>query len=515
MHKYPHHWRRSLSLIPRSGTRLSSNIGLNGLAQACPLVTNIILTPYLIGVLGPDGFGIWSLLFVLIATLTTLDGGVGASLTRFYAVHAARDDRVGSTRLFIGSLCVFLVAGLVITSVALAFAPAVVSRLHMAPSLRMQTTGMLGWLGPLVTLALASDSAEALLQANGRFLSLANITVASSAIYVVGVVLFTQSGDPFIALVPVTAARYLVILLGGLLAAARHLRLERPLLPAKPVRREFFHYATRMQASSLTSFFNGELDAFVIGALLPIRYVGIYAAGYQVASALRSLPLYAFPPILTRMTEAYARDGMDGAVGAFQALQPRWLPAVFGYGAVATAAASFGVQIWLGPHYLLGGLVAAVLMAGYSVHVGLTGMRTCFVRAVGQPGLETRYSVVITVLNMIFTVPLALLFGMVGVVSATAAALILASLYFMRLCRRLAGLHEDSLSRQWFATISVAALLTVTGEIFVAATPWRGMLGLGMAGIPALLGLGVLCGRTVRRSLAPLAAYHGSHNDHI
>uniref|UniRef100_UPI001EF64184 polysaccharide biosynthesis C-terminal domain-containing protein n=1 Tax=Frankia sp. CiP3 TaxID=2880971 RepID=UPI001EF64184 len=196
-------------------------------------------------------------------------------------------------------------------------------------------------------------------------------------------------------------------------------------------------------------------------------------------------------------------------------LQSRWLPAVFGYGAVATAAGSFGVQIWLGPHYLLGGLVAAVLMAGYSVHVGLTGMRTCFVRAVGQPGLETRYSVVTTALNVILTIPLALLFGVVGVVSATAAALILASLYFMRLCRRLAGLHEDSLSRQWFATISVAALLTVTGEIFVAATPWRGMLGLGMAGIPALLGLGVLCGQTVRRGLAPLAAYCDSHNDHI
>jgi hypothetical protein len=45
------------------------------------------------------------------------------------------------------------------------------------------------------------------------------------------------------------------------------------------------------------------------------------------------------------------------------------------------------------------GLTATILLAGYIVHVGLTGMRTCYVRAVGRRGLETRYSFVWMVTN--------------------------------------------------------------------------------------------------------------------
>jgi hypothetical protein len=44
-------------------------------------------------------------------------------------------------------------------------------------------------------------------------------------------------------------------------------------------------------------------------------------------------------------------------------------------------------------------LTATILLAGYIVHVGLTGMRTCYVRAVGRRGLETRYSFVWMVTN--------------------------------------------------------------------------------------------------------------------
>ena len=53
---------------------------------------------------------------------------------------------------------------------------------------------------------------------------------------------------------------------------------------------------------------------------------------------------------------------------------------------VAIAAIGFSVPIWLGDSYALSGAVAAILLAGYTVHVGLTGMRTCYVRAVGRPG---------------------------------------------------------------------------------------------------------------------------------
>lgn len=93
------------------------------------------------------------------------------------------------------------------------------------------------------------------------------------------------------------------------------------------------------------------------------------------------------------------------------------------------------VLVWLGPELALSGAVAAVLLVGYVVQVAFTGMRTCFVRSIGRPGLETRYSWCSTVVNLALTVPLTLLFGVVGVVMATSIGLVAGSLYLVVLCR--------------------------------------------------------------------------------
>jgi O-antigen/teichoic acid export membrane protein len=471
-----------------------------------PLLTNLVMTPYLIDVLGLDGFGVWALVIAFLATLTVLDGGVGASLTRFYAFHRARGDKAGIGRLVAGSLLLFLALGALISLVSFALAPIVVDRLTIPPHLEDEAVLVLRLLGPLVSLALLTNSATSLLQASSRFAALAAVTFGSSGTYVLGVVLLVGNSRSLPMLVVATTLRYVVLILGGLALAAREITFRKPLLPEASVRRDFRRYALRMQVSGITMVVNGEMDALVIGAFLPVRYVGLYMPGYQAAAALRSLPLYAFPPILTRMTGVFAEGGLPRAVAAFHALQARWLPAVLGYGAVATSAIGFGVEVWLGPGYGTSSLVAVVLMAGYTVHVAATGMRTCFVRSVGRPGLETRYSLVAMGLNLALTVPFAVLFGAVGVVAATAAGLAAASLYFVRLCGRVANLHDQLPSLRWLLATAFAVAVTVLGELLVRYTDLHGVLALMLAGVPALVGLAAIAGQMNRfsgRRLAP------------
>lgn len=473
------------------GRALVSGMGFSALAQSAPLLTNLALTPYLIHRLGLDRFGVWSLILVFLATLTVLDGGVGASLARFYAYHGARGDRDGTGRLVVGSVAVFLGLGALVTGLCALIGPAVVSVLDVPPRLMQEAERLLLILGPLLTLALVSNSAIALLQANARFRSLASVSAGSCLTYAVAVVVLVDGGQDLLLLAVLTTIRYLLVTVGGFCAGARHIRVRRPLLPQPAERRDFIGYASRMQLSGFTVFLNGEIDALVIAALLPVRYVGIFAAGYQAATALRSLPLYAFPPILTRMTHVYAAHGFAGAVREFHVLESRWLPAVLTYGAVTTTAVGPAVVVWLGPDLALSGAVAAVLLAGYAVQVAFTGMRTCFVRAIGRPGLETRYSWCSTVVNLALTVPLTLMFGVIGVVVATSVGIVVGSLYLVVLCRRLARLRERRLPRRWVPA-TVSALITAgAGELLVLRLGWHGALPLLLAGLPVLAGLGI------------------------
>ncbi|MFJ9114877.1 lipopolysaccharide biosynthesis protein [Streptomyces sp. NPDC102394] len=469
--------------------RLLPDVGFSALAQAAPQLTNLVLTPFLVHRLGLDRFGVWSLILVFLATLTVLDGGVGASLARFHTYHAARGDRVGTGRLVTGSLIVFVALGVLVTALAVLLSATLVSVLDVPPGLRGDVRRLLPALGPLLTLALTANSVSALLQANSRFRALAGVSVGSCVMYAVAVTVLVGQGGDLLLLALLTAGRYLLMTVAGLAVAAGHLRIRRPLLPLRAERREFGSYALRMQLSGFTVFLNGEIDALVVAALLPVRYVGVYAAGYQAAMGLRSLPLYAFPPMLTRMTQVFTTRGPRGAAREFRVLQARWLPAVLTYGVVVTGWVGLAVPIWLGPGLALSGAVATVLLAGYSVQVALTGVRTCFVRATGRPGHETRYSWCSTVVNLLLTVPLTLLFGVVGVVLATAIGITAGSLYFVHLCRRLADLRDVGLPRRWLPATVLAVVMAVSGALPVLWLGWHGVLPLLLAGLPVLAGL--------------------------
>jgi O-antigen/teichoic acid export membrane protein len=480
--------RRTLRALAGRPPELAVRIGFNGLAQLAPILVILALTPLLLDRLGLDRFGIWSLMLVLLGTLRLLDGGITASLARFFAMYAAREDRAEAGRLLVGALLCLALIGLVLTAIAFPLAPTLVDLLDIPTRLRDEAAVVLRWVPALAALALMSESAAALLVGNGRFRALALSMWTSAGAFAVGVVVLVQPDGDLDALVIATAVRFVVLMAGSLLLAAPHAAFQWPLLPSPATAREVVHYSSRMQVSALTGFVNTEMDALLIAAVLPVRYVGLYQIGMQVAAAVRSLPLYAFAPLLTRLTAIFRVKGRDATVAEFERLERRWLVGVLGYGAVAVAAVGFSVPVWLGDRHVLSGVVAAVLLAGYTAHVALTGMRTCYVRAVGRPGLETRCSTMWTAINIVLTIPLVFVAGVVGVVAATAFAGMVASLYFVSLCRREENLPLIPPDPRWWAISAAAVGITVLGELLVLYSGVDGFAGLALSGMPALAG---------------------------
>ncbi len=221
----------------------------------------------------------------------------------------------------------------------------------------------------------------------------------------------------------------------------------------------------------------------MIAAVPGVRYVGLYSIGLQAASAARSVPLYAFSPLLTRLTTTFRARGRDATAAEFDELERRWLPSVLGFGVVAVAAIGFSVPIWLGHTYVLSGITAVILLSCYIVHVGFTGMRTC-TRAVGRPGLEARYSTVWTVANGLLTVPLALLAGCSASSRrppATGAAASVILRLALPVYRAPAAAAPQA---ELVAYVAAAGVLTLLGELVVLHTALHGFVGLVVSGVP-------------------------------
>lgn len=477
--------------IPRP-SNLTVLVGFNGLAQIAPIVVAFALTPVLLHRLGANRFGVWSLALVILATLTALDGGVAASLARFFAVYDARKQRAEAGRLLTGALSFFGLLALAVGAVAFPLAPHIVPLLHMPSELRGETATVLRWLPLLAGLGLVSDATAALLEGTGKFRALSVTMLVSSAVFLAAVMVLVQPRAHVPILMLATGLRYAAATLTSLIFARRQLSFRRPLLPTRSTARELWRYSSRMQLSAATGFVNSQLDALVIAAIFPVRYVGLYSIGMQAASAARSVPLYAFPPLLTLLSSTFGRRGREAAAAEFDRMERKWVRGVFAYGVIATAAVGFSVPIWLGERYVLAGLTAAILLSGYIVHVGLTGLRTCYVRAIGRPGLETRYSLVWTVSNAAITIPLALVAGMLGVVAATALTGVAAAVYFVLLCRRRERLPVIVPGGRWWAWAAASVGMTVAGELVIRQLHVHGFLPLVLTGVPASIALGVL-----------------------
>jgi O-antigen/teichoic acid export membrane protein len=501
-------WRKLRTLAARR-PELAGRVGYNGLAQLAPVLVVLALTPLLLDRLGLDRFGIWSLALIVLNALRLLDGGIAQSLARFYAIHAAADERREAGRLLIGSWAFLGLIGVVLTLAMYPLAPTLADLLDIPPDLTGEATVVFRWIPGLAALALIAESTAAVLVGHGRFKALAAAMWASAAAFAVAVIVFVGEGAHLETLMIATALRFGALFAVSLALGARHVSLGWPPLPARATAREVGHYSSRMQVSALTGFVNWGVDGIVIAAVVPVKYVGLYQIGLQVASAVRSLPLFAFAPLLTRLTTIFRIEGRERTAAEFERLERSWFPGVFGYGMVAVGAVGFSVPIWLGDDFGLSGAVAAVLLAGYTVHVGLTGMRTCYVRAIGRPGLETRCSAVWTVVNIVLTVPLALLFGTMGVVSATAFAGVVASVYFVALCRREEHLPALLPDAGWWLVAALATTVTVAGEIAIFLSGIHGFGALLVSAIPALIGWAIVAAALQRsaRGVSLLPAF--------
>ncbi len=512
-------WRRLRALAAQT-PELAGRIGFNGLAQLAPMAVVLAITPLLLDRLGLNRFSIWALALVVLNMLRSLDGGISASLERFFAIHAAHNDRAGAGRLLLGSILFLALLGIAITVVFFPLAPTIVSLVNVPKGLEGEATMVMRWLPSLAALAIMGESTAALLAGNGRFRALAGTMWVSAGVFALAVVFFVDRGAHLETLMIVTALRFASLVVANLLLGARHLSIGAPFLPSRDAIREVAHYSSRMQLSALTGLINAETDALVIAAFLPIHYVGLYQVGMQMATAARSLPLFAFPPLLTRLTTIFRLQGRAAAAAEFVRLERGWLPGALGYGIVTVAAVGFAVPVWLGDRYGVSGAVAAVLLAGYTVHVALSGMRTCYVRAVGRPGLEMRSSAAWTAVNLVLTIPFVILFGIIGVVSATALAGASAATYFVLLCRREENLPILLPERRWWLLVAAGALITLVGELAIFHTGLHGYLALALTGVPALLAWALLT-RGLRRALRrvadaspieipPVAAHTGS-----
>jgi O-antigen/teichoic acid export membrane protein len=161
---------------------------------------------------------------------------------------------------------------------------------------------------------------------------------------------------------------------------------------------------------------------------------------------------------------------------------------VLGATAVGLASLYPLVESWLGPGHGEAALLGGFLMFAFGVNL-LTGVTTSYLRAVGRPSLEARYGLLVIGLNLLFTIPLGVAAGSVGVVAATACAYTAGTVWFFKRARRIAPVRPEA-SLGNVPRLVVVMLLCAAGALGWGLA-MTALLPSPLALVPVALGIGV------------------------
>jgi O-antigen/teichoic acid export membrane protein len=384
---------------------------------------------------------------------------------------------------------VFLAGGAV-SAADWVLSPFIAAVFHMPNQYRPETVFLLRTFGVLVTISLIHGLFVSLLQARQRFSWTSRATIASYLAWAAGLYLTVRAHQGLRGVALSLIAEQVLATIIILPAALRYLTARATgFLPRSDVR-QFFGYASKVQVMGLAAMANSQLDALVIGAILPVRNVGLYNAGANVSTQLRYVATSVLPPASTRLANTFGRSGQPDTQLEMARLQRLWVIATSGWCSAGIGAAYFGVVAWLGPQFRISALVCMILLAGHAVNL-LTGVMTVYVGAIGRPGIETRYGVFAVVVNLALTVPLAFV-GVLGVVAATAVGSVVSSVYLVRVVHKQLSPDVPSFLSDVPILRCLACLAVTVGlELAVAPVAPLGPLGLIVCAVPAVVGLAV------------------------
>lgn len=473
---------------PPKGNGVASGTVWNVLGQITPMVITIFLTPYILHGLGVARYGLFVLTASLSAFIATFDGGIKDTAQRYFSLFAGSGDTRRATQLLRTLLLVIGAFGVVASTVGWFVAPYLIQLFSVPHRYAGQATFLLKMLGLLVTFDFIHNLFVGLLQAHSRF---SYITKAAFGIYIIwwGGLVCTVAfnwGLRGIAWVFISQA---VFLTGSIMPASLKYvdRHHKGLLPRSEIK-EFLSFAARTQVSNLSVLINTEFDVLIIGAGLSVRQVSYYNVGQSFGQNFSQLAEVALSPIETNLTNAYGRDGEQGAHEQLRRLQWAWTIGLSGVFSAAMAAAYFGIIAWVGKSFATGGFVAIVALGLHWVFM-THGVLRKWCGAVGRPGIESRFGIVSVVINVVCTIPM-LLLGPIGVVGGTAIGQVVGAVYMVRRANRNLNIRPPNPFK------TVPLLPSLISAAIIVAIEWvmrpivpGGGLGLVVCGLPAIVGI--------------------------
>jgi len=449
-----------LLLASSLSNKLIRNTFFNFVGRSWAMLVTLFLTPYIVSKLGIQRFGVWSLVLVITSYFGLLDLGLSASFVKYVAEYHTWKDYEAINRVFNSGLALYSILALVMMAAGFIFRDPILGLFKIPRDLFPEARFVLLVAVAIYALSHVFGIFQAVIIGLQR-MDVTNVIILGASIpRVFGTVLFLERGYGLRGLI---ANEALVFATTALFLALSTFRL----LPQLRLRRVFCHrqtlrqllgYGTKVQISQLADLANSQTDRLLVGYFLGLGPVAYYELGSRVVLTIKRLARTLVGAIMPIASEIDASGDRALLYQLYLRASKYLVLIVVPVLLFLVAAAPLIMAAWMGKGYELSVSVIQLLAMGHMFHL-LTGVGTATAKGIGRPEYETRYSLLLLVMNTLLGIALVIKLGFWGMLIATPLSLVSSSLYFMILFHRLLGVPLLQFLKDTYPQPVIACLL--------------------------------------------------------
>jgi O-antigen/teichoic acid export membrane protein len=459
----------------------------NSLGKAIALGTWFVLTPFILGRLGPVSYGVWVLVGSIGSYGYLLDLGVAGAVVKYVAEFRARDDWARARAVVAAAWRVYAVLGVAVSLLGVVVAFVVPVVLNIPPENRTETVWAIVLTGITIGLSLAFMPATAALRGLQRF-DLYNLVTTSGTLLTAGAtVLVLLAGGGLVAMVAVTIPITLLMQLASIALVRR----AAPEL-AFGWRGEWRGELARITRFSGASFalnisgaFQTRTDELVIAAFRPVALVTPYALARRLAEIAPLVTDQFIKVLLPLSSELDAvRDAAQlrsvfvvSTRLTLGVLVPASLILIFFGGAILTA--------WVGSAYAASAPLVTILTVA-ALFRGASWPAATLLQGIARHHRIAVLSIASGLVNIALSITLVQPLGVVGVAYGTLIPTVIETMLVLPYGLRAVGIDVSEGVREIALPPLVAAVPMAL--VLFALREWLQPTGIDFV-VPALIGL--------------------------
>jgi O-antigen/teichoic acid export membrane protein len=402
--------------------RLVRNTFSTAAAYTVSLALSLLLTPYMLAVLGVERFGVWVILAVAVTYFSLLDLGIGTAFIKHLSDAQTRGEAGRRNEILSTGWCFYALFGTVVLGGGVAVQQLLLRTLNVPPDALHVYWGVLA----IFTIRSMFMVYRSMLFALQRLEVLNGIVIATAALNALLTVAVLAAGYGLTGLV-----------LASLLVAGVHVAAEttmayrccpglrmRITLASLQTFKPLFRYGIQIQASKFAELVHLHIDKLLLSHFLGLTHVTMYELGAKIAGLTRSFPTVLLPAVLPVASELEAKQDRRRLRRLYEQGSKYLVVLVFPMVMFVLLSSETIMNAWLGPGVYPGAALALRVLAVAYMFYLLTGMGTAVARGIGAVHHERIALITGAILNVALSSALVVMFGLKGVLAATACSMV-------------------------------------------------------------------------------------------